>query len=279
MKLTLITAYYDSGHYRDGLGKGPEAILASGIAGKLNASGHGIEIKDIGLVGESQGREIATGFAVCRAVAAVVGTACSEQRFPVVLTGNCLTAAGAVAGEQSKAIIWFDQHGDLNTPETSPYGFLDGMALATTLGLCWRPIAASIPGFEPVDPSRCVLVDARDLDADEIELLEDLPVAQVACEDLGKRLDDLFPTGKLRTHLHLDLDILDPDNIRVNRYATKGGPSPQTLGKALCDTARSLEISGLTISAYDPEFDPDNQVPMVVEHLLVDFLAAKEAIQ
>ena len=93
-----------------------------------------------------------------------------------MLAGNCLTTCGAVAGEAADSIIWFDQHGDINTPETSSYGFLDGMALATALGLCWRPMANAIPGFHAVDPARCMLVDARDLDPDEKVLLDSLPI-------------------------------------------------------------------------------------------------------
>ncbi|TIS72728.1 MAG: arginase family protein, partial [Mesorhizobium sp.] len=109
-----------------------------------------VEVRDIGkVVEDEQEREIGTGFAVCNVVSGEVRIALDNGRFPIVLAGNCLTSAGAVAGEGADAIIWADQHGDLNTPETSTSGFLDGMALATALGLCWRRMAAQIPGFKP----------------------------------------------------------------------------------------------------------------------------------
>ena len=198
MKLTVILAPYDSGHYHSGFGQGPEALVAGGLVDALTLAGHDVKVEDIGQVGDMQGREIATGFAVCKAVGARVGGAVDDDRFPIVLCGNCLTAAGAVAGEVADSVVWFDQHGDINTPETSTYGFLDGMALATVLGLCWRPLAKSIRGFRPIDPTRCVLVGARDLDPDERKLLESLPVIRAQCTDAVERVRQLPAIGAKR---------------------------------------------------------------------------------
>lgn len=276
MKLTLVTAPYDSGHRDAGFGRGPAAILAAGLAGELARAGHEVLAEDIGAVGDVQGREIATGFAVCAAVAEKVSAALEDGRFPVVLAGNCLTAAGAVAGERADSIVWFDQHGDLNTPETSGYGFLDGMALAVVLGQCWRPMAGRIPGFRPVDPQRCLLADARDLDPDELELLRRLPVTRVSCADAPEGAARLKAAGAARAHLHLDLDVHDPDALRVNRYAHPGGPDPDELRQAACGVAERLPLAGLTLTAYDPAFDPGAKVPAAACRLLVDVLAALE---
>jgi arginase len=277
MKLAIIVAPYDSGHYRSGLGSGPDAILDAGLVASLESAGHDAVVHDIGKVGDAQGREIATGFAVCRAIAEIVRAARDEGRFPIVLSGNCLTTAGAVAGEAADSLAWFDQHGDLNTPETSPYGFLDGMALAVTLGLCWCPMAGRIPGFQAIDPSRCMLVDARDLDPDEKTLLVGLPVIHATCGEAPGRASGLLAAGAHRTHLHLDLDIHDPAKLRVNRYDTPGGPAPDEVRATVCALARSLPLSGITVSAYDPGCDPEARVPRAVADLLAEFLSALES--
>ena len=276
MKLTIVLACYDSGHYRSSFGLGPEALIASGLADHLNAQGHDVIVEDIGKVGDAQAREIATGFAVCRGVADKVRSACDDGRFPIVLGGNCLTAAGAVAGDAADSIVWFDQHGDINTPETSSYGFLDGMALSSVLGLCWRPMTAAIPGFQAIDPARCVLVDARDLDPGETLLLGQLPISHVPCDKAIEQVRALAAGGAARTHLHLDLDVHDPSILRANRYATGGGPSPDQVRTAVCGIARSTPLTGMTITAYDPAFDPDNKMPAAVKGLLVEFLSALE---
>ena len=278
MKLSLVLAPYDSGHRHGGCGRGPEAILSGGLVERLMLAGHDVDVVDIGKVGDRQGREIATGFAVCGAVADKVSGARGTGRFPIVLTGNCLTASGAVAGEAADSIVWFDQHGDINTPETSAHGFLDGMALAVALGLCWRPMAATIPGFRAIDPSRCLLVDARDLDPDEAGLLETLPVIRGACGDTPAKITELAAAGAGRVHLHLDLDVHDPARLQANRYTTPGGPDPDQVRLAVDCVARSAPVVGMTISAYDPAFDAGNEVPPAVGRLLVDFLASMERI-
>ena len=278
MKLSIILAPYDSGRRDEGFGKGPDALISGGLVETLTMNGHDVEVEEIGKIKGLEDREIATGFAVCKAVAQKVDQSQSEGRFPVVLAGNCLTACGAVAGENADSIIWFDQHGDINTPETSAFGFLDGMALATALGLCWRPMANTIPGFQPIDPSRCMLVDARDLDPDEKVLLDRLPIIRAEVSEAADKVVGLTEAGVRRTHLHIDLDVHDPDELQVNRYARPGGPQPDALRDAASCMARSAPIVGLTLSAYDPAFDAKGDVPPAVGRLLVDFLAALERI-
>ncbi|TSE06722.1 arginase family protein [Mesorhizobium intechi] len=276
MKITIILASYDSGHYHGGMGQGPDALIAGGLVDALTIAGHEVAVVDIGRVGGDQEREIATGFAVCNAVSGEVRIAIDRGRFPVVLAGNCLTSAGAVAGEGADAIIWADQHGDLNTPETSVYGFLDGMALATVLGLCWRPMASAIPGFKPIDPSRCVLLDARDLDPAEEELLKTLPVIRAECSGVGPATAKLKAAGAKGVHMHLDLDVHDPKDLQANRYVTSGGPSPEQLRGAACAMALAVPVVGITISAYDPAFDAQAEVPPRVGRLLNDLIATIE---
>ncbi|MCO7204784.1 arginase family protein, partial [Microbacterium sp. CnD16-F] len=51
----------------------------------------------------------------------------------VVVGGDCAVAvpgiAAAAARHPSLAVVWFDAHGDLHTPASSPSGALAGMAL------------------------------------------------------------------------------------------------------------------------------------------------------
>lgn len=276
MKLSIVLAPYDSGYLHSGFGQGPDALVSGGLVEALTLAGHDVTVEEIGKVGDEQGREISTGFAVCRAVAEKVHAARDHGRFPVVLAGNCLTSAGAVAGETADAIIWADQHGDLNTPETSIHGFLDGMALAVVLGLCWKPMAAGIHGFRAIDPSRCVLVNARDLDPEEQRLLATLPVIRTECDTAAEAAAKLAATGAKRVHMHLDLDVHNPRKLQANRYDTPGGPSPEQLRQATCAMALAVPITGITVSAYDPAFDAQAEVPPLVGELLNDLLATIE---
>jgi arginase len=275
MRVTIVAAPYDSGHCRARFGRGVDVILEAGLAEGLREAGHDVEVVDIGVVGDALGREIGTGFAVCRAVAEAVAEARGAGRFPVTIAGNCLTAAGAVAGEAADAIVWFDQHGDLNTPETSIYGFLDGMALATVVGLCWRPMSATIPGFRPVAEGRTVLVDARDLDPDETAYLARSPMRHVQVVDAARWARALVQDGA-RPHLHLDLDVHDPADLPANHYATPGGPTRAELHQTLTEIAAGVALAGVTVTAYDPEVDGGREVPAAVAAILGDMLAAME---
>lgn len=276
MNVALITAPYDSGHHGRRFGAGPGAILDAGLAGRLERCGHRVAVEDIGEVGDPFAAEIATGFAVCRAVAARVRTAAARGAFPIVIAGNCLTTVGAVAGEAADAVMWFDQHGDFNTPETSAYGFLDGMALACVVGRCWRPMTASVDGFRPVPEDRTVLVDARDLDPDELVLLGRSAITRVATDGAAGAAQTLRDRGTRSCHLHLDLDVHDPADLRVNQYAAPGGPTRAALREAVCRVAVLLPLAGMTVSAYDPALDRDAAVPEAVADLLVECLATMD---
>jgi arginase len=82
----------------------------------------------------------------------------------------------------------------------------------------------------------------------------------------------LKEAGATRTHLHIDLDVIDPDELQVNRYASAGGPSPDELQEAVCNLVKALPVTGVTLSAYDPIVDPSGEVPPVVGKLLVGIL-------
>ena len=68
--------------------------------------------------------------AVARAVASDAGFG----GCPVVMSGDCNTSAGIMAGLQragaDPAIVWFDAHGDVQTLETTTSGYLGGLAFA-----------------------------------------------------------------------------------------------------------------------------------------------------
>src|ERR687897_173672 len=76
--------------------------------------------------------------ATCERIAELVGAALDEGRIPIVLGGDHSIALGTLGGLASRrgpgAALWFDAHGDLNTPETTPSGKVHGMPLAAALG-------------------------------------------------------------------------------------------------------------------------------------------------
>jgi arginase family enzyme len=76
---------------------------------------------------------------------------------PVVLGGCCCSHIGAVEALAARhgriALLWFDAHGDLNTPETSPSGNEWGMPLRMLLDSgAVRPDDVALIGARNLDP-------------------------------------------------------------------------------------------------------------------------------
>ena len=165
MRLRLISVPYDAGNRGLRMGAGPDRLAAA--AGRLRS--RGVEVAEAPVEAPPGLRtEIGTTFALHRAVAAEVREAAAAGDFPLVLSGNCGSAIGAIAAAGAgTGLAWFDGHGDFNTPETTVSGFLDGMSLAVATGRCFRPLALSVPGFAPVAERDAFLVGARDLDPAE----------------------------------------------------------------------------------------------------------------
>ena len=166
------------------------------------------------------------------AVARAVTRGRADDGRPVVVAcGDCLTALGTVAGLQAAGIepgiVWFDAHGDVQTPETSSSGYLAGMALRLLTG--YRPeLIASRLGLKPVPEDRIVLVGARDLDPPEVTYLDQTPIRRCQVTDLPVAE---LPDGPL--YVHVDLDVIDGAQLPGVRYPTPGGPDAGQVADAL----------------------------------------------
>lgn len=268
MRVQILQVPYDSGHRGVRMGRGPEHFVEHGLPDKLQAAGHEVEV---GVVESALAlpAEISTAFALARSLAERVRAARHAGRFPLVLSGNCNSALGTLAGidPPGAGIVWFDAHGDFNTPETTTGGFLDGMGLATATGRCWTRLAATIPGFTPIPDPHVVLVGARDLDPGERDLLRQsqvtlVPAATIRSDGAGRALGPAFDTLRARVqqvYLHLDLDVLDPQAAVANGYAAPEGLSVAQVEEAIGLLAERLPIAAAAVTAYDPAYDQDGR--------------------
>ncbi|MDQ6915198.1 MAG: arginase family protein, partial [Actinomycetota bacterium] len=183
-----------------------------------------------------------------------VDDALGAGRFPVLVHGDCaigMTTLPAVHRNRPDArVLWLDAHGDFNTPDTSPSGWLGGMALAGACGL-WDPGVAPPP---PCPPDRVVLCGVRDLDDGERELLERAPVTVV-----GAALETLVylqnALDGAPTYVHLDPDVLDP-SVFPAQFPVDGGLSAEKLYDLLDAVADASEVVGLEVASFCAPADP-----------------------
>ncbi len=269
MNLSVIQIPYDCGQHGERMGRGPIYLIDRGLADSLTGAGHDVRPVEIGL-GPGLRTEMSAAADLQRMVFRSVVEALEENRFPVLLTGNCNTAAlGTVAALESTSgpgatgVLWFDAHGDFNTPETSPTGFFDGMALSVLTGNSWDALTGSFSGFTPVPEHNVVLIGARALDGPEEELLWGSAIEMVSVEAvradgaagaLGPCLERLAQRVR-RLYLHVDLDVLDPRSLRANQFAAPGGLTLALLAECVKTALDRLPIAALALTAYDPESD------------------------
>ncbi len=273
MDIQLLAVPYDSGHRGARMGAGPEGLLEAGLERTLRESGHSVHTRIAQMAPDSWHAEIQTSFELMRMLSTAVRDAHESGRFPIVLAGNCNTAVGTVAGlgADSTGVVWFDAHGDFNTPETTSSGFLDGTAVAIITGRCWTQLAATIPGFTPIADERVCLDGTRDVDSLEGVLLDESGVEVVEPKHLRSSLPSVLKA--IREHVdtiyvHLDLDVLDSAVAPANSYALSGGLTLEDMEYALSEIARGFRIGAVTLSAYDPAVDTSGHAAKAAIHLI-----------
>src|SRR3954467_8178859 len=186
LAIHVIAVPYDSGPPGERMGAGPLRLLDAGLRARLEAEGHTVDVSTVEISPGLWPGEIAAAFDLARRVAALVRSAIGAGAFPLVLSGNCAPAAlGCLGGAGNVSrVLWFDAHGDFNTPDTTIGGFLDGMALAIVTGRCWRELAAGIDGFSPLAEGAVTLIGARDLDPLEAEALAGSGVQRLSVAEM-----------------------------------------------------------------------------------------------
>jgi arginase len=201
-----------------------------------------------------------------------VAEAASQANRPVSIAGDCCTSLAVFAGLQKAGLkpnlIWFDAHGDFNTWETTPSGFLGGMPLAMLVGRGEQTLPHSV-GLQNVPEAHVLLTDARDLDPGERLAVEASSVRVVP--NPAALLDVELADGPL--YIHFDSDILDPIEAPAMNYPAPGGPSSETLRQVFRRLAATGRIAAVSLSAWNPELDEDGATSNLVMSLLAELVA------
>jgi arginase len=268
MRVQMIQVPYDSAHRGARMGGGP-AYLLPAIMERCGELGCDAAVEQVE-TDTAFPMEVSTSFELNRLLSGRVRDAVLEGRFPLVLAGNCNTAVGTLGGVGARqvGVVWFDSHADFNTPETTPTGFLDGMGLAIATGRCWRRVAERVPGFSPVEGSRVLLVGTRESGPGTFARLREAGITLVGVEGVraAGSAAALPPAlvglrGRVEeVYLHLDLDVLDPEQARANAYAEPDGLSVDELVEAVGQVRRHFSLAAAAITCCDPDCDRDGAV-------------------
>ncbi len=269
MKVTLISVPYNYGQVgrHVGAGLGPVRYLEGGAEAAL--TGQGFEVAVVGVERRTQTEDTLAAVAEVGAlVREQVSGAIRQGAFPVVLSGGCSTCLGTLAALGPEVgIIWFDAHGDFNTPETTPSGFFEGMPLAVATGLCHEPLWRQITTNAPASPTRVILAGVRDLDPGEHENIKRSGAQAVTAGEmkqagvtaaLGPALEALRRLTRT-VYLHFDIDALDPAFAPGVDYRSPGGLSLEEAEEAVGLIAQQFRVGAAALTAYNPEHEQNGR--------------------
>jgi arginase len=204
-------------------------------------------------------------------LARIVAQARREGSLPVGLLANCSALMGMLGGLQHSGstsrplrvgLVFIDAHGDFNTPETTLSGMLGGMPVAVSAGRCLTRLRLK-SGLDPALSERhIVLGGVRDTDPLEQDLLDRSDVELISVADIKTRGPSIarqmerLSSGIDLIYVHVDMDVLDPPEVRGHPLTVPGGPTSHELAAALTEMFQYEKAAAFGV-ASTPSGDHD----------------------
>lgn len=147
-------------------------------------------------------------------------------------------------------VFWFDAHGDINSPESSPSKYFHGMPLRF---LTEKPTGNRISELvgRAVPHQRILLIGTRDLDdaeriyvkANAIEVLppEECGIAAISEGKIQRNGTDHH------AYVHIDLDCIDPKEFCNVKCPAKDGVSIDRICDLLATIRKTMKVVGISV--------------------------------
>ncbi|MEL7145471.1 MAG: arginase family protein, partial [Bacteroidota bacterium] len=136
----------------------------------------------------------------------MVGGTCASEIAPVSYLNKYY--------EGDLAVLWFDAHGDLNSPVSSPSKHFHGMPLRSLLGDGTQRVSDLM--FSQLNPDQVFVLGGRDLDQPERDFVKEAGLSVWSpgqLTDEKKLIEMITASGYNNVYIHIDLDVLEPSDF------------------------------------------------------------------
>ena len=298
----LIGVPLDLGAGRRGVDMGPSAMRIAGARKTLERLGYEvIDDGDIAVVCPEVQEVSDPKLRYLSEIVRTVDDLCGKVErtmgrgeFPVVLGGDHSMAIGTISGaaahyrgeNKKMGLLWFDAHGDANTPETSPSGNIHGMPLAVVLGRGARELV-EVGGFGPdearLDPAHVALIGVRSVDECERGVLKELGITVFTMENIDRRgihavMKDaiaLASAGTEAFHVSFDVDSMDPAVAAGVGTPARGGLTYREAHTAMELVAESGKLCSFELAEVNPVLDIRNSTAEVAVEIMASALGKR----
>jgi arginase len=302
----VIGVPMDHGAGRRGVGMGPAAMHIAGLHPRLHQLGY--EVHDLGdlvipapeivPLGEDKAKYLPLVTAACTELAEAIPSMFADGGLPLVLGGDHSIAIGTLSGlarEQHRrqgtapvgpprlGVIWFDAHGDINRPETSPSGNIHGMPVSCLLGQGPAALVdVAYPGPK-LDPRRFCQIGLRDIDATERRLLRESGIHTFTMADIDRRgmaavIEEalrLALDGTDMLHCSFDIDAVDPREAPGTGTPKPGGLTYREAHLALEIIAETERLTSMEMVEVNPTLDDRNTTAELAVELIASALGSR----
>ena len=298
-KVALLGVPMDLGGGRRGVDMGPSAVRIAGLQEAVLRLG--LAFVDYGNVGvpQPESREAKDPHArflfeianCCRRLRARIERLLEAGEFPLVIGGDHSIAVGTVAAISSFhhrrgekiGLLWFDAHGDFNTPKTSPSGNIHGMPCAVCLGRGAPELVRMGDRVPMVDAQSAVIVAARDIDVSEREEIAASGVKVFTMRDIDmlgmnevmRRALAIVNEGTAGFHVSFDLDGTDPSIAPGVGTPVPGGTNWRESHLVMEHAAESGRMLGLELTEINPILDEKNRTAEFAVQLVLSALGKR----
>ena len=298
-RVAMVGVPMDLGGGRRGVDMGPSAVRIAGVAERLRRLG--LDFEDRGNVAvpapesrepkDPRARFLSEIARACARLRARVERILEDGAFPLVVGGDHSIAVGTVAAISSWhhrqgrriGLIWFDAHGDMNTPDTSPSGNVHGMPCAAIVGRGARELVELGARVPMVDAVRTVIVGVRDLDVHERDEIRTSGVRVFTMRDIDtlgmaevmQRAIAIATEGTAGFHLSFDLDGTDPSVAPGVGTPVRGGTDFRESHLVMELAAETGQMLGLEMTEINPILDEKNRTAEVAVELVLSAMGKR----